>query len=397
MSSSTPKSLSRRLSTAAGFVLAGGIAAAAGVAIAAVRLAKKTVTPAHEVDEPVQVLSIAQVDERLVVQLEGPEVSLPGQYSLLFDGRAGHARLGRVLTQTGNIVTREVVAVDRGRLRAGARGYINGWWYSSPESLGLRVERTTIALEGGEAEAWIVHPRRARRHHWAVHVHGRGGLPAETLRGVPSLARLGITSLIISYRNDPNAPAGRSGRYGLGLSEARDVDAGIAEAVRRGAERVTLCGWSMGGTACLTAAVESEHRNLIDGLVLDSPAVDWDGLLHYQAGLLSVPEPITRLGISLLRSGSVAGGEPQGINFSKLTPQYFAQTLRVPVLIHASRGDTFVPSAGAESLARQRPDLVQLRLTERGEHVRIWNTDPEAWEAATELFMRHLPRPAWRG
>src|SRR5690606_25943289 len=113
-------------------------------------------------------------------------------------------------------------------------------------------------------------------------------------------ARAGITNIIISYRNDPGAPAGRHGRYGMGLSESRDVDAAIAEALNRGAERVTLFGWSMGATACLVSATRGEHAGIVDGLILDSPAIDWRGLLTHQAGGRRMPGPVAGIGIGLL-------------------------------------------------------------------------------------------------
>ncbi|MFT4231377.1 MAG: alpha/beta fold hydrolase, partial [Leucobacter sp.] len=255
----------------------------------------------------------------------------------------------------------------------------------------------SYATELGEADAWVVHPRRARKRRWAVHVHGRGALPEETLRGVAPLARAGITSLVISYRNDPGAPAGEHGRYGIGIAESRDVDAAIAEAVRRGAERVTLFGWSMGGTACLVAATRGAHRGLVDGLILDSPAVDWRALLRYHAARRSAPRFVADIGIALLGRGAVRAGEPGGLAVGDLNAAAFAGALQVPVLIHASEGDTFVPCSGAQQLAEARPELVQLRLQRVGEHVKLWNTDPEAWERATERFARALPHPPWRG
>ncbi|WP_244303365.1 alpha/beta hydrolase family protein [Leucobacter coleopterorum] len=222
-------------------------------------------------------------------------------------------------------------------------------------------------------------------------------MPEETLRGVAPLARAGITSLVISYRNDPGAPAGENGRYGIGIAESRDVDAAIAEALRRGAARVTLFGWSMGGTACLVAATSGEYSAVIDGLILDSPAVDWTTLLRYHASLFFAPKAIADIGIRLLDSGVVRGGEPEGIAFAKLTPDSFARHLTVPVLIHASLGDTFVPCESSQRLANARPDLVQLRLQNEGEHVKLWNVDAEPWERVTEQFARSLPRPPWRG
>ncbi len=403
----------RRIAWAAGVSALTGAAAvgAAAATLGGVALARRAVTPTAVPENPLEVLEVTRDGAKRrsknsgggsqralgTIRLRGVDADLPGQFSLLFDGTAGHARIGEVLKHRGDVTLRELVSVERGDLQPGARARITGWWYTEPEELGYRTEHITYPTELGEAEAWIISPRRRRKHRWAVHVHGRGALPAETLRGVSSLARSGVTSLVISYRNDPGAPSGEGGRYGVGFSESRDVDAAIAEALRRGAERATLVGWSMGGTACLVAATRGTHRGVIDGLILDSPAVDWDALLRYHAAAASAPDAIARLGVSLLTRGWVRGGEAGGLPIGELHPETFARALDVPVLIHASRGDTYVPSTGAERLAALRPDLVHLRLHPTAEHVRIWNVDRERWERATRTFARALPHPPWRG
>lgn len=387
------RGVGRAIGIAAGAVAVGAAAAVGG----GVYLARRAVTPSHRADEPVAVVDVRAEGEETIVRLRGDGAALPGRYSFFFDAGAGAARLGEVRRMVGRAAERPLVRVDRGDLVPGARGRIAGWWYADPEELGFRTERITYPTDLGDADAWIVHPRRARKRRWAVHVHGRGALPEEVIRGVAPLARAGVTSLIISYRNDPGAPSGDYGRYGIGLAESRDVDAAIVEAQRRGAERVTLVGWSMGGTACLISATRGRRRHVVDGLILDSPAVDWAALLRYHASGLSVPRGIADVGIHLLGRGIVRGGEPGGISFDDLTPEAFARELSVHVLIHASTADTYVPCAGAEALAAARPELVELRLVDIGEHVKLWNVDPEAWERTTERFARALPRPAWRG
>lgn len=387
----------RGAARALGFAAGAAAIGAAGVVAGGVVLARMAVTPEQEPESPVTVTALQRRGSAAVVRLRGTDSDLPGRYSLVFDGGAGHARLGPVIAAGREGVARELLRVDRGDLQEGARVRLTGWWYASPDELGYRTERIEYPTELGDAEAWIVHPARSRKKRWAIHVHGRGAPPEETLRGVAPLARAGITNLIISYRNDPGAPSGAHGRYGVGVSEARDVDAAIAEARRRGAERVTLFGWSMGGTAALVAATRGAHRDLLDGLILDSPAIDWDELLRYHAAGKRAPRLVAELGIRLLWQGRVRGGEAGGIAFDELDAAEFGRELRVPVLIHASRQDTFVPCSGSERLAAARPDLVQLRLQQRGEHVKLWNVDPTAWEAVTEQFARALPRPAWRG
>ena len=61
----------------------------------------------------------------------------------------------------------------------------------------------------------------------------------------------GWTSLVPTYRNDEDVPAGPDGRYNLGLSEWRDLEAAVDHAVRSGAQEVLLVGWSMGGAIVL--------------------------------------------------------------------------------------------------------------------------------------------------
>ena len=402
----TAGNLGKKWAIAAGVgIVAGGAVVAGAVLAGGAALARAAARPALRPDHPVEVVRIATVDGTRVVWLRGTDAALPGRYGLLWQG--GHARLGDIVGRSGGAVARELVQLDDGELHEGIRGRITGWWYPTAEALAAEsddvrdVKQISLPLRGGDAPAWILRPahraRIGRGGRWAIHVHGRGALPAETLRGVAPLARAGVTNLVMSYRNDPGAPAGEEGRYGFGISEAEDVDSAISYALAHGAERVTLVGWSMGATACLVAATQGAHRGSIDGLILDSPAVDWPALLTHQARLHRAPGFLASLGMSLLERGVVAADAPSGIDFSSVTPEAFAKALEVPTLIQASRGDTFVPATGAERLAALNPRLVQLRLVGRGEHVKLWNVEPEAWEQTIEVFARALPRPAWRG
>lgn len=404
------------------FALTSAAAVAAGLvggslALAA-HFARRVLTPATGAESGVTVAALepapgAPAGQR--VWLHGPDAGLSGKYSFIWNDGGGHARLGpvteRVTVGAQRWVAREVVAVDRGELRIGVRGRITGWWYTDPEScdsdIEIETERVSIAVDGGHIWAWLVTPKSAQResaqrepaqeqpNRWAIHVHGRGALPEETLRGVLPAARAGLTSLVIAYRNDPGAPRGLRGRYGLGLAERRDVDDAISWACARGAERVTLLGWSMGGTISVLAANRGPYRSLVDGLVLDSPALDWPSVLHTHARATRLPRMITGLAMAMLQRGWVRGAIPgeRGTDLRSLTAESLAQSLRVPVLIHASPDDTYVPWWGARRFAQLRPELVSLREA-AGEHVKLWNTDPDAWETATEAFIRALRSPA---
>lgn len=380
-------------------VLAGGAVAAA------LKFARMVVTPAARPESKVEVVALESSDDApagMRIWLAGPDTDLEGSYSFIFDAGvretqhlAGHARLGPVVVREGTgrgaRVAREVLSVERGELRVGTRGRITGWWFTEPEQLGYATTLVSIPLPHGVGWGWVITPEHARPGRWAVHVHGRGALPHETLRGVAPLAEAGYTSLVIAYRNDRGAPAGMGGRYGLGLAEQDDVDAAIGWARTQGASDVVVVGWSMGGTAAVLAAGRGRNREVVRGLVLDSPALDWPSLLRQQAKLAHLPAAIAELGVLLLRLGLVRGAVAgvRGTDLAALTAQKLAALIRVPTLIHASAGDTFVPWDGSLRVAQLRSSLVRLHPS-RGEHVKLWNADPVGWEAETAHFLRQL-------
>lgn len=381
-----------------------GIVAGAAAA-AALKFARMVLTPAARPESKVEVVALeasAEAPSGTRVWLSGPDTDLEGSYSFIFDAGdresqhlAGHARLGPVVASEGNgravLVAREVLSVERGELRVGAWGRITGWWFTEPEQLGYETRLVSLPLPNGVGWGWVITPEHARPGKWAVHVHGRGALPHETLRGVVPLAEAGYTSLVIAYRNDRGAPAGVGGRYGLGLAEQDDVDAAIGWTRTQGATDVVAVGWSMGGTATVLAAGRGRNREVVRALVLDSPALDWPSLLRQQAKLAHLPMPIAKLGVLFLRLGLVRGAVvgARGTPIPELTAQKLALLIRVPTLIHASAGDTFVPWEGSLRVTQLRSSLVRLHPS-RGEHVKLWNADPVGWETETARFLRQL-------
>lgn len=367
------------------------------------QFARRVLTPAERIESRVKVLAIepsAAAPTGMQIWLSGPDVNLEGNYSFIFDVQtrstqhlAGHARLGSVTQRQGSgrklRIARDIVSVERGELRVGARGRITGWWYTAPEQLGYQSTLVSIPMPGGVGWGWVVTPNDSVPGRWAIHVHGRGTLPHEALRGIDPFAQAGITSLVIAYRNDRGAPPGKNGRYGLGLAEQQDVDAALGWARSQGAERVTLVGWSMGGTAVVLAAANGQNAHLVDAMVLDSPALDWPGILRHQARLAHLPALVAECSVWLLQAGVVRGALTgrRGTDLAVLTPRRLAASIGVPTLIHASEGDTFVPWQGALQVAQLRPSFVQIHPSQ-GEHVKLWNADTAGWQAETSRFLR---------
>jgi pimeloyl-ACP methyl ester carboxylesterase len=206
---------------------------------------------------------------------------------------------------------------------------------------------------------------------------------------VPVFHALGLPNLVVSYRNDGEAPRSRGGSYALGASEWRDVDAAIGYALRHGARRVVLMGWSMGGAIALQTAVSSGNRDRIAGLVLDSPVVDWRTVLRFQAREEGLREPLPALAMGVLENTFTArlGGAENAIRFDRLDMVARASELQAPILILHSDDDGFVPADASHALAAARPDLVTMPAFAVARHTKLWNYDQTRWTAAITDWM----------
>ena len=367
--------------------------------LGAAYFARRVVVPSTSRRED---LSIRQVfsgeDGSLRIELPAtPLTSAPGRYSLWFDRGKGHACIGAVIAEdaSGGRVTRLVERVDSGDLHAATTGIWSGYAYSKPEQLGLPFEDVEIQVDGGMAPAWKFAPTSAgpMSSTWAIHAHGMGGKRAGALRGVPVASRLGITSLVVSFRNDGEAPPSNDSRYSLGQNEWLDVEAAINYAVDHGAERLVLFGWSLGGSMALRAANLSAHSDRIFGLVLVAPVLDWAETLTSNGSASGLPKAIARAGLRLL--GSNAGrwvtGLNQSIDLSALDWLTRAGDLKTPTLILHGVDDKSTLVAVSERFAELRPDLVQLVRFDVPGHSLEWNADTEKWESSVTQFLKSLP------
>nr|WP_236778826.1 alpha/beta fold hydrolase [Agromyces seonyuensis] len=225
-------------------------------------------------------------------------------------------------------------------------------------------------------------------------VHGRGTRRQEGLRAVDAVRAAGWDSLLVSWRNDGEAPESADRRYGLGGTEWPDVDAAIAYARAHGARRIVLLGWSMGGAISVQTVLHSaEARDTVEGLILDSPAVDWSDILRFQGGEIGLPERFAGVVGDVLRSSRLLGltGAEAPIDLDALDAAAAADGLVAPVLVLHSVDDGFVPIDGSRRLAAARPDLVRLDEWAGARHTKLWNQDPERWEREVVGWLDALP------
>ncbi|MGV8909482.1 MAG: alpha/beta hydrolase [Propionicimonas sp.] len=370
-----------------------GVAAAAlsalGTVGAATYFARRVLTPDRLRPDDIQILG---VDADSVTLRLTAESGQPGRYGLWLDGGQGHARLGAVLetdTESG-FVRRVLEGVDAGELRAGPARWNQYYFDGAPQdSLGLPSLDVEIDAEIGILAAWQVPAANSSSDRWAILVHGRGARREECLRAVPVLHELGFTSLIPMYRNDIGAPASSDGRYSLGLSEWRDVEAALLYAVDAGAQEIVLVGWSMGGAIILQTLDRSWLSDRVRAVVLDAPVVDWADVLRHHGALNKIPGPIGTVSRSLIgrRWARRLVGVHEPIDVAATNWEHRADELKHRTLIIHSLDDEFVPAGPSVSLAAKRPDLVRFEPWREARHTKEWNVDPEKWDAAVRSFL----------
>ncbi len=354
--------------------------------------ARRVVTPAKFREQDLPILAVIRdgMDQQVVLPATA-ETTVPGTYSLFFDGGAGHAVIGgiRSYVPREGTVTRDVVRVSGSDLAHAARG----WWSSAvfvgPEDVGLSAEDVTIDLPVGPAPAWLFRAEPAPDT-WAIMVHGRGATRNEGLRAVRVAHDLGLNSLLISYRNDGEAPAARDGRYGLGATEWPDVEAAIDFAVAQGAKDVVLFGYSMGGAIALQAADQSSHREIILALVLDAPVINWVDVLAHQAALNKIPAAAGQYGQLMLSHplGRRLTGLAAPVDLKSMDWVSRAVELRTPTLIIHSIDDDFVPYGPSAELATRNPEVVTFEPFSHALHTKEWNVDPQRWEAVVKAWLK---------
>ena len=301
----------------------------------------------------------------------------PGIFGIEWPG--GYAQAGAILQIESASVRREFKPV-KGHLQVGDAVRMDSFAFPGDPLEGRRIpfEDATISSELGALPAWVVKGDPAV---WAIFVHGKGANRREALRMLPSVTQSGLSSLIITYRNDIEAPNSPDGFYRYGESEWKDLEAAAQYAVNHGGKRLLLVGYSMGGGIVMSFMRQSSLANRVEALVLDSPMLDFSATVDHGAG--SIPGFLNKF-------GKTVAGVRYGIHWGRLNYLERASDLHVPVLLFHGDADGTVPVETSDKLAVARPDSVRyVRVTGAG-HVRSWNTDPPAYEERVREFLRQV-------
>ncbi|MBT2488787.1 alpha/beta fold hydrolase [Streptomyces sp. ISL-96] len=307
----------------------------------------------------------------------------PGMYGI--EGPGVHAVVGPVVQDaphTADTVVRRLERVSHGALAAGARVRLTPQLYVGDPRTALGIDHADVEVPGelGALPAWFLPGVRST---WVITVHGLGTTREHPMNVMPFLRSHHLPVLGLAYRGDTGAPRPPDGLGHLGDSEWRDVDAAIRYAVRRGAERVILHGWSTGGAMAVHAATHSPLRDLISGLVLDSPVLDWEATVRALAVARRTPRALLPLAVRAVQGRT-------GVHGDRLREAAGPEGLRIPTLVFHGPDDTVAPWQPSRQLAELRPDLVTLHPVPNAPHAAMWNASPATYEEVLRRFLTPL-------
>jgi pimeloyl-ACP methyl ester carboxylesterase len=311
----------------------------------------------------------------VTISLDGTTAH-PGTWGLAFDG--GYVELGDVLATGAGTITYQVRRLTGTLLPGTAVVFDRMAFAGDPAARNLPFEEVLVPGPVGDYPAWLG-PGIADR--WVVFVHDLGTDRTEALRLLPTVADEGLTTLVITLRNDDGAP--RGGGLGIGTVEWADLEAAVDYAIEGGASDVVLVGYGAGGSIVESFMRRSRSAGYVAGIVLDDP-------------LLDPEEGIDRIAAQDHVPGFVVGWSKTlaalrfGIDWGDLDHLAHAGEVAVPTLILHAADDPLYSVAVSRAYAAAAPLTVDLIVVPGAGHGEAWNADPAAYESAVAGFLGSL-------
>ena len=263
-------------------------------------------------------------------------------------------------------------------------------------ALGLPFETLAIQTALGPAEAWLVpepfQPGAPQPHMAALYVHGIAGAREDGYRFLPLLHEAGLPTLLISYRNDDNAPASPDGRFGFGLTEWPDLEAAVRTLRDRGYGEVMIVADSMGGAILGQFMVRSPEASRVSAIAVDSPALEFSAVLEHMARNMGLPLPgiVARSTLLLLRVTQTSD-----LAEASVTGRYAG--FYGPLFLAHGSADRVVPVATSRHLLQLRAasDTAEttVDLMTGADHLESYAENPTAYEAAFREFLALTRKP----
>ncbi len=347
--------------------------------------------PATEVSEPPYADgSVVSIDDDVitidVADTASPAIRRDGRFGIRWPG--GRGEVGEILDSHTLTVVRRFVRVD-GMPAPGDEVTVDSTtFYGDPASaMAIGFSEVDISTELGEFPAWYV---AGESDTWVVITHGKGVDRTEALRALPTFVSAGYPALVISYRNDVDAQPDPSGMYRFGLTEWRDLQAGVQWALDQGAARVVLMGYSMGGAITMEFMHRSPFSERVAGVILDAPMLDLSRTIDRGAEDQGIPSILTSMSKALAATRF-------GLNWSEMNYLAKLDRIAVPILLFHGTDDARVPIELSEDLAAALPHSVTFVPVDGAGHVESWNVDQAVYESALRELLDAVDRTAGAG
>ena len=316
----------------------------------------------------------------------------PGVSGLTWQG--GHAVVGRVQEMSEDTVTRALLELN-GYLVPGMDVALDSYTYAGNprQATGLPYGDVEIEGELGPMPAWLIPAPgesvwSARDGDswgtWAIFVHGINSNPQSGLRIAPVLRRAGMPTLLITYREDPDAPESPDGYHHMGLTEWHDLEAAAEYAVERGASNLVVVGYSMGGAIVTQFMQKSPLAGRVDALILDAPVLDWKRTIEFNATRMGFP------GIAAIPVEWAIGARIDA-DWDSLDALQPTDDLRLPILLFHGEDDDVVPIETSDEFAAELADSVTYHRVPEAGHTESWNVDPALYRRRVAEFLDAAP------
>ena len=248
------------------------------------------------------------------------------------------------------------------------------------DGLSLPFEAVEIDTPLGAAEAWLV-PAAGAEVGRAVYVHGIAGAREDGYRHLTLLHEAGWTTLLISYRNDPSAPASPARRYAFGLEEWPDLEAAILHLSGAEAAPVLVVAESMGAAVLGQFLTNSAHADRVQAIALDSPALSFGSVLEHLSQLSGNPLPGPMAWAATLILPGMTGLD---LTRAEVGATYAA--FPGPLFLAHGTGDRITPIGPAETLAASRV-APTVTLWTAADHLGSYAENPTAYRTAFRDFL----------
>jgi pimeloyl-ACP methyl ester carboxylesterase len=301
----------------------------------------------------------------------------------------GYGQAGEIIDLKDQSVIRKYIPL-KGNLNAGDKVRFDEYAFPGNPLQAHDIEFKEVYYSStiGDFPAWYV---EGDIELWTIVVHGHGATRQEALRILPVIKETGLSSFVITYRNDDGVPQNADGFEWFGLTEWEDLEGAVNYALNHGANGVILIGYSMGGGIILEFLHKSPLANRVKGIVLDSPMLDLGACIDHQACQRFLPvvgTPIPGLMIWIAKNLSSIRF---GIDFKQLDYLSKVSELDAPILLFHGNADKTVPVKVADAFAKKRGDIVHY-IRGPGGHVRNWNVLRSKYEKYLKDFLMEVAR-----